>query len=77
MRLLLLPVVAYATLPSLATSAQADDLAMQQRSLSRHSAETLLLNEPAPIANRASPEAQRAGMLASQEREARQLYAAF
>jgi hypothetical protein len=46
MRLLLLPVVAYATLPSLATSAQADDLAMQQRSLSRHSAETLLLNEP-------------------------------
>jgi hypothetical protein len=75
MRLLLLLVVAYATLPTLATSAQADDLAMQQRSLSRHSAATLLLNESAPIANRASPEAQRAGMLAGQEREARQLYA--
>jgi hypothetical protein len=68
MRLLLL-VAVYATLASLVTSARADDLAMRQRSLAQRSAETLLLKESAPIVGHASSEAQRAAMLAGQERE--------
>jgi hypothetical protein len=74
MRLFLL-VATCATLTAVATALRADDLALQQRPMVLQNAETLLLKDSAPVSRRTSPEALRAGMLASQEREVSALYA--